>query len=214
MNITFIDKDGNKQEQQIQTRQGETFFSIQLECGDCCKKVIVTNSTSVLVSLEEVVITADSFLILTFSGGKVINRQTSVGQLIIRSLQRVCLLEFDSEQLPLNTPLDFVSPFAIELDCGGCCKKVLNIGTVGVINTFGLRLLTPPESEQLFILTFNNGNLVDLQSAGSIFALDARICTIEEFATEVPTPPPPTIAPQTVNCVPVVRNYIDMSKKC
>lgn len=103
---------------------------------------------------------------------------------------------------------------ALEIDCGGCCKKVLNVGLIGDIPEMGLTDVLPPEGERLFILTFNHGNLVDLQSAEGALVLAQRICSIERNVSELPPPAPSTLQNQTVQCAPVSRSHIDMSKKC
>ncbi|MGI6227339.1 MAG: hypothetical protein ACOYJ1_13905 [Peptococcales bacterium] len=172
----------------FQTRQGFPTASVQFECGCCCKKVFGEN-----VMFDEVsgslVISGDNLTVLTFSGGRLINKQT-LEEIEINPMTRVCTMEFNTTELDTNTPIAIgVSPLAVEVDCGGgCCKKILNAQEVLV----GPQFTLVTGAGLLYILTFNQGNLVSLQTAAEANVLNSRVCSVEKNVTEIPLPQPST----------------------
>ena len=193
--IALVDKNGNRVNLygDICNPQPESVFAVQFSCGNCCKKVIGFNATSLLLDfLDDVVIfEAENFEILTFSGGRLVNKQMSTRQVRIVPATRFCIVEINSSELDPNNPINIgVSPLAVEVDCGGCCKKILNVNNM--LESSVTTLLSPPQGELLYILTFNNGNLVSLESATLVDVLNSRMCSREENVTEIPIPKPVT----------------------
>jgi len=183
-NIPQLEKDAL-----FMSRQEIMNLAVTFSCGDCCKRVIAPNSTGFTFQGNRVILTAPNFEILTYSGGKLVNMQTSTTNITFSQLDIICTVDFNPTEInPSNFPNIGISPFALEVDCGACCKKVLNVQTItpDVLFTF----LTPPQEELVYILTFSNGKIISIQSATRVGVRNTRICTIEQNATEIPIPQP------------------------
>ncbi len=72
---------------------------------------------------------------------------------------------------------------AIEFECGGCCKKVLNGEFIDVLGSFVI--LRPRRNEYLTVKLFSGGVLAELQTADVIIIPVDRICSIEFGAVEL-----------------------------
>lgn len=74
---------------------------------------------------------------------------------------------------------------AIEFECGGCCKKVLNGDRIIVIVSLGVVVLLPPRGETLDIKLFGENEIIERQRAEAIVIFIDRICSIEFGAEEI-----------------------------
>ena len=72
---------------------------------------------------------------------------------------------------------------AIEFECGGCCKKVLNGEDIDVIGN--CVVLRPAANERLEVKLFSGGVLVERQRVRFIIIPIERICAIEFGAREL-----------------------------
>jgi hypothetical protein len=72
---------------------------------------------------------------------------------------------------------------AIEFECGGCCKKVLNGEYIDVLGSFVI--LRPRRNQDLIVKLFSGGELAELQTADVIIIPVDRICSIEFGAVEL-----------------------------
>jgi len=72
---------------------------------------------------------------------------------------------------------------AIEFECGGCCKKVMNGQEIDVIGNFVI--LKPTRNEELLVKLFSAGTLVEQQTAQAIIIPIDHICAIEFGAVEL-----------------------------
>jgi len=72
---------------------------------------------------------------------------------------------------------------AIEFECGGCCKKVLNGEYLDVLGSFVI--LRPRRNQDLTVKLFSGGVLAEIQTADVIIIPIDRICSIEFGAVEL-----------------------------
>ncbi|RPF46547.1 hypothetical protein EDD75_0784 [Thermodesulfitimonas autotrophica] len=72
---------------------------------------------------------------------------------------------------------------AVEFECGGCCKKVLNAACLDY--HCGNFLLWPEYLEYLVIKTFSCGEVVERECALGIIIPASRVCSIEFGAMQV-----------------------------
>ena len=74
---------------------------------------------------------------------------------------------------------------AIEFECGGCCKKVLNGERIIPIISLGVIVLLPPNNETLLVKLFGEEEIIERQMARAIVIFIDRICSIEFGAVEI-----------------------------
>ncbi len=161
--------------------------ALQYECGDCCKKAIQlsTGGRWTVDLINNRFSCGDiKVLVKTFNDGKLIDKQV-VDALTVRELDFFCLFEFGVLELDPEEPVNVgLSKLAFEVDCGPCCKKILNAKKELILGPFSF--IFPERGEALIVKTFNGGKLVETQCVLDFaFTLTDRICSIEENALEI-----------------------------
>lgn len=164
------------------------FAVIQYECGNCCIEALGINFRAKRICKDRVVLSAPDIITKAYHDGRVIDKQLSHTKIIIMR-NHFCILELCTTELDPCAPLNIgVSPMALELHCGACCIKALNVGTVTNVDAAGVSLLAPPAGQLLYVKSFNNGKLISVRSAKSAFVETSRICSHEQDVLEVGEP--------------------------
>jgi hypothetical protein len=159
---------------------------MQFDCGDCCKEAVGYGFTQFIVGTEEIDFRADDLIITrAYQNGKLI--ETQISHIVITiPRDRFCYVARPIRNLNPCTPLNIgVSPLSIELDCGACCTKFLNIGTIDFLAP-GFLIISPPEEQSIYIKTFSNGKLISVRATdSSINIAENRICSREQNVLEI-----------------------------
>jgi hypothetical protein len=74
---------------------------------------------------------------------------------------------------------------AIEFECDGCCKKVLNGNRIFFIPIINVIVLIPPLGERLLLKVFSCGHIVDKEKMKAIVIPISRICSVEIGAEQI-----------------------------
>jgi len=74
---------------------------------------------------------------------------------------------------------------AIEFDCGGCCKKVLNGERLIPIVGLGVVVLLPDRGDHLLVKLFGEDAIIERQLVRAIVIPIDRICSVEFGAVEI-----------------------------
>lgn len=162
------------------------FAVMAFDCGDCCKEALGYGNTQFIAGTSEATLRADEAIITrAFQGGRLIETHLSRTNIDI-ALNRFCYVVQPAQDLNPCTPLNLgVSPLVVELDCGACCVKFLNVGEIDDPAS-GFLDLIPPADQLIFIKTFSHGKLISVRATASEVSVAAgRVCSRERSVLEI-----------------------------
>lgn len=159
-------------------------FAIQFKCADCCKKVLFFGdcfdlTVDFIKGFARIITKDGRFILETFNDGKLVEKQVMDNIFIFNPCSIEFLVIEKDPKVALNPGL---SKFAVEFECGVCCKKVLNIKK---FFPFPPVILVPPRNEFLLVKTFNAGKLIKLQCVKLMLINPKLVCDIERNALEI-----------------------------